>query len=427
MSLRILIATVGGSHQPIVTAIRELQPDFVCFLCSEDDPGTGQKGSWTQITQSGLIIKASSKEEKPTLPNIPTQLALSAEQFEVVKLNPDDLDQAVQTIQAQLRRLMDRFESAELLADYTGGTKTMSAALVAAVLDFPQVMLHIVTGNRSNLVKVEEGMQQGTAVSVESLRFNQQLRNGLKAWQSYGYELSAEALAAMRLPAHPHLRGVHGRLRNLSRALAAWDRFDHPTALTLLQSYQGVIGQTMGLHLTFLKILTSADQRQVPAQWLDLWLNAQRRGAQQRYDDAVARCYRLWEWAAQWLLEQRHGYKTADLPHDLELPFELPINRDGKRPASLLQSWKLVAELDRDPVADFMRQQQERLRDFTQLRNHSILAHGFTPVGAEEWQAMAEWTGTQLLPLLQGEFQRVNLKLDPNRLQLPTSADPFLG
>ncbi|MBF0220418.1 MAG: TIGR02710 family CRISPR-associated protein [Gammaproteobacteria bacterium] len=426
MTQRILISTVGGSHQPIVTAIQALAPDFVCFICSEDDAGTGQKGSWTQITQAGLMIKASFKDEKPTLPNIPTQVGLSAEQFEVVKVNADDLSQATQAMQAHLRQLIVRFNGAEFIADYTGGTKTMSAALVVAALDLPQVELHVVTGNRSNLVKVEDGMQFGTNVTVDSLRFQQQLRNSVAAWQNYGYELSAEALAALRSPTDSHWRGVHGRMRDISGALAAWDRFEHTEALNALQRYQGVIGKQMSLHFTFLKMLTSEDQRRSAAQWLDLWLNASRRGEQQRYDDAVARCYRLWEWAAQWLLQQRHQLNTADLPHDLPLSFELPVNREGKRQASLLQSWKMVAELDNDAVADFMRQQQDTLRDLSQIRNYSMLAHGFTPVNSNDWKKMASWTGEQLLTVLYPEFQRTGMKLTVAQLQLPRSAEPFL-
>jgi len=41
---KVLIVTVGGSHQPIVTAISSLQPDRVIFLCS-----TGNRGSESQV------------------------------------------------------------------------------------------------------------------------------------------------------------------------------------------------------------------------------------------------------------------------------------------------------------------------------------------------------------------------------------------
>ncbi len=40
MTSPILLCTVGGSHQPILTAIRERRPAFVLFFCTDKDPGT---------------------------------------------------------------------------------------------------------------------------------------------------------------------------------------------------------------------------------------------------------------------------------------------------------------------------------------------------------------------------------------------------
>src|SRR5512143_3703278 len=90
----ILICTVGGSHEPILTAIRQTSPDFVCFICSGKDPATGRPGSDVQITGKGSIIKKSPLDEKPTLPNIPTQAGLREEQYEVAEVPADDLEQA---------------------------------------------------------------------------------------------------------------------------------------------------------------------------------------------------------------------------------------------------------------------------------------------------------------------------------------------
>jgi hypothetical protein len=38
-----LVLTVGGSHEPLLAAIDNVQPDYVLFVCSEDDPNTGNK------------------------------------------------------------------------------------------------------------------------------------------------------------------------------------------------------------------------------------------------------------------------------------------------------------------------------------------------------------------------------------------------
>jgi hypothetical protein len=49
-----LYLTVGGSHQPLVTAIQSLRPQRVVFFCTDRDPATDQPGSRTQVEGKGL-------------------------------------------------------------------------------------------------------------------------------------------------------------------------------------------------------------------------------------------------------------------------------------------------------------------------------------------------------------------------------------
>lgn len=82
---KILLATVGGSHAPIVRAIADCRPDFVWFICTD-----GKFGSITQIRGQGNCIKAHPRDEKPTLPNIPTQTGLREDQYGTITVPPDD-------------------------------------------------------------------------------------------------------------------------------------------------------------------------------------------------------------------------------------------------------------------------------------------------------------------------------------------------
>ena len=54
---------------------------------------------------------------------------------------------------------------------------------------------------------------------------------------------------------------------------------------------------------------------------LDLWRNAERRAVQGRYDDAVARCYRMVEWTAQWLLRTRCNVSAVLLTWNSSVDF----------------------------------------------------------------------------------------------------------
>ena len=53
---KFLLCTVGGSHEPVLTAIRALDPDHVVFVCTGRDPGTGRAGSEQQVVGKGLVV-----------------------------------------------------------------------------------------------------------------------------------------------------------------------------------------------------------------------------------------------------------------------------------------------------------------------------------------------------------------------------------
>lgn len=50
---KVLVCTVGGSHEPIVTALRNGRPDHAIFVCSGKDPATGRPGADEQIARVG--------------------------------------------------------------------------------------------------------------------------------------------------------------------------------------------------------------------------------------------------------------------------------------------------------------------------------------------------------------------------------------
>lgn len=190
----VLICTVGGSHQPIVTAITRTRPRFVCFICTGRDPATGQPGSDTQIIGKGSVIKAKASDPTPSLANIPTQTGLGEGQFEVCLVSSDDLDAAYSAISHALTTLRHRFPDAVHVADYTGGTKTMTAALVMAALEIEDVELRLVTGARADLIKVRNGTESSIVASAEHLRLRRAMAPYLAAWDRYAYGESCQGL-----------------------------------------------------------------------------------------------------------------------------------------------------------------------------------------------------------------------------------------
>lgn len=293
----ILFLTVGGSHQPLVTAIRGLQPARVIFFCTESAPG--QRGSRSQVDGKGLCIKTRPQDDKPTLPNIPAQCGLEGGSWDIVAVPGDDLDGAYRSMADAIEREAAAHPRARLLADYTGGTKTMSAALVLAALSRGTIELNFVAGARGDLVKVRDGTQMVAPVAMDAIRLEREMTPFLACWQRYAYDEAARGLAALRVPAQPELRNGLMRAIHFSEALSAWDLFDHAAAFDRLGAYDALASNFLGPRWAGLRMLAStgaADARGEGLRIWDLWLNAQRRAAAGRYDDAVARAYRMLEW-----------------------------------------------------------------------------------------------------------------------------------
>lgn len=415
----ILLCTVGGSHQPVLTSIEENGPGYVCFFCTGRDPETGKQGSIDQVTGKGSVIKANRDDDKPTLPNIAVQAGLTDGGFQTTKVPADDLDGACAAMRACVADLAERFPGARFVADYTGGTKTMTAALVCTALERDDVALQLVSGARSDLVAVRPGTERAMAASVDRLRLDRAMKPYLGAWRRYAYREAAAGLAAIRIAANAPDRARLGLGLALSRALAHWDDFDHAGALALLEVYAGRFSKDLLKRLPDLRLLAGDRPHSVPARLWDLWLNAERRAAQGRFDDAVARWYRLMEWTAQWQLKVGCGADTADFPREL-LPPEVDVkpDRDGKIKVGLRHAWRIAACHLAGPIKTFYAANESMLFDLLELRNESILAHGFRPVRRADWDRVRDWTLQRYLPLLQDLGKRSGLR-SPLR-QLPT-------
>lgn len=415
----VLICTVGGSHQPIVKAIKELKPDFTCFVCSEQDPGTLKPGSYQQIEGKGLCIKRNFNDDKPTMPNIPAQCEMAHENYKILKVPADDLDKAVMEIRKELEELRNKNPEAGVFADYTGGTKTMTAALVTAALHTENVDLHLVTGNRADLIKIKDGSETGSLANVDSIRLEHDMKPFLAAWSRYAYDEAVRGLTKVKSPKDRSLASRLDRARDLSRAFAAWDCFDHQEAKRILEIYPAVIYKELGRHLGVIRILADENSNsREPLYIFDLWRNAQRRACQGRYDDAVARCYRLLEWSAQWFLKTGHNIDTGSIkPEQVPPGIEIAPNRKCVLQASLYTAWLIIAEKnDNSNFSIFASQNLDSLNDLLETRNKSIFAHGFNPVSLNDWQKFETWIEKKFLPVMVEETKAFKIHELPPQL-----------
>ncbi|WP_414582547.1 TIGR02710 family CRISPR-associated CARF protein [Scytonema sp. PCC 10023] len=404
---KILLVTVGGSHQPIVTAIGELQPERVIFLCSD-----GSKGSKSQVIGEGTPCEVRRGTEViERLPNIPKQVQLG-DRFQpdrdvILIQEPDDLSECYLKASLYIQNIQRQSPDAQIMADYTGGTKSMSLGLAMAAVDY-QVTLYVTTATRTNIIKVERGQltEQASVAPVVAQRTIEQFVPVFL--QQYNYPAAIaqlkRLLSSMVLP--PDTRRKIQTLYAYCSGLDAWDRFEHREAWCFLEP-QMKNPEIQKLALFLKRVINSRgqiDQDFDSSNGIqghgyevvqDLLRNAERRTAQERYDDAVGRLYRALELLAQIHLLKSYGIRTGDvntqqLPEYLQEEYEKKRSPDrGKIELGLRESYELLRKLSDNTIGKLYQESGKKILNGLEVRNKSILAHGFKPITASDYQMVS--------------------------------------
>lgn len=399
----ILVITVGGSCQPIITAIRDFQPDFVLFFASG-----GARGSRLMVDGAGSPCSGEA--------SIVTQLELPADHYRVVELNdPDTLDICYKTVRAELNALINQYPNCRHIADYTGGTKTMTVALGLAAVESGWE-LSLVRGARTDLVKVVDGTEMASLANTWEVRIQQRMEEAYTLFNQFAYSSAGELLESLlrSSPLNPDSERTIRNWVGLCRGFDAWDRFDHHRAAQLLAPFQSQVVPQWKL----LKILAGQARGNGYEMVFDLVLNAERRASRGRYDDAVARLYRALEMLAQARMSQltppldSSKLDPALLPESLRAKYEGIDSGSNLKKLGLRQDYELLADLN-DPLGEVFTSMKGRVLDTLDKRNNSILAHGNSPLGQTDYKSMH----THVETLIQNGL--VALKVTRNAAQFP--------
>ncbi|GIV10289.1 MAG: TIGR02710 family CRISPR-associated protein [Fimbriimonadales bacterium] len=407
----VLLLTVGGSCEPVVNAIRQTNPTFVYFICS-----SGPKGSEVVVDGAGKPCKERDKEDQPS---IVQQNHLTPDQYEKVLLDdPDDLDSCFERIDSLSQQINQRFPNARVIANYTGGSKTMSVAL-AIVACQKQWDLQVNRGVRVDLVKVRAGTDAPARVQNIKILLNQYRQQARFCLDRYDYAGAELLLAqALQLNLSSGDQESLNKLRNYCKAFEHWDRFDYATAADLLESLRGKLAGKYLPALRKLRMETLSES----GYWrvYDLLMNAERRAAQKRYDDAVARLYRAMEMLAQTRLTQAHQIDASDvdinrLPEHLREQYaNRTVESNGKVQLALTRSYTLLSELG-DSVGTLYKQKESQVLDAIRKRNYSYLAHGTEPIGETVYNTVRD----ALTEFIEQAIQAVSEAHPPRYPQLP--------
>ncbi len=296
-----------------------------------------------------------------------------------------------------------RGESFQVVVDFTGGTKCMSAAIGIQASRWP-CFFSYVGGN--------ERTKDGVGVVVSGA---EKIVHQANPWDALGHQavedyvvlfdqhafLAAANVAAvtMKRVSRADRKRELASLEQLAKALDAWDRFDHTTSKNLLNSVsksandlRSVLGATRGDRVLngidrLVEHLGQLEQAPPPSghHVLDLLANAKRRKDEGRFDDAVARLYRAIEAIAQVALKNGHGVESTEKVPLEKVP-ESPRTTwaarasEGVVALGLQDDYALLAALG-DPVGKkFQDAGLSGTKSPLVARNRSVLAHGFERV-----------------------------------------------
>ncbi len=157
---------------------------------------------------------------------------------------------------------------------------------------------------------------------------------------------------------------------------------------------------------------------------IDLFLNAQRRASQGQYDDATARLYRCIEMCANLQIDSKGllgpggiNYTAfgMDQSEFLQKFREVSGHPSPQNPPGL-NDLMVMLQVIKDPVGmkfksiNDNKKGKEGLRD---KRNRSILAHGTSPITAEDYHEL-DYAVSSMISLLLGKKDFSSLKNDAN-------------
>jgi hypothetical protein len=401
---RVLIVTVGGSPEPILTAVKLHQPDELIFACSAPPC---ERPSIDQVIGAGTPCRHIVAGVEEWRPNLVSQLKLNGfrEDLQLIGLpEPDNLSDCLQRLRSFVQTLEQRFSQLQLCGDFTGGTKSMSAALAFTLLDC-SATVSVVSGRRDNLIRIErsEGLHIVDPIPLLAHRLIEERLPPLL--EAHFYDRARDLLLDFQRDQSERLSArqqqeLSGLISGLE-ALVLWDCFRWRDALDLAERIQ-FAASWPELWSWWLRVeaATDWDPSDTPVVAItgyelvqDLLLNAERRGRRGWYDDAVARLYRASELLAQTYIRLELG--LAEPPdwtqRELQLASGEPVVNIG---VSGLYRWLQEHEAGRQQgkgdrgLGSLYARQFRELRRLFHSRNASLLGHGLTPISQADWQSL---------------------------------------
>jgi len=298
-----------------------------------------------------------------------------------------------------------KVKEADIIVDFTRGTKAMSAALVLAAVrhDIPNLR-YITSQERDARGMVTPGTEEVSEFSIETIINEKTLERACLFFRNGNFAAASEILPKPEghfavLKTKSVLEKA-SYLRKLSDFYLAWDSLNYKEATKIeipscpLPEFK-LFAPTEKMK-EWVRELASPFPEEYPAKAnrlrllaADLLANGERRIRDGQYEDAYLRAYRVLELVGQLRLFEKE-LDSSNLPPNNKYVQSLrkklqkgknTTNFGKNKEGNLTAGRKLVAQLLKE-MSDPLGQRLLNLgKKYANFRNLSILTHGFEPIG----------------------------------------------
>ncbi|MEX5214300.1 MAG: TIGR02710 family CRISPR-associated CARF protein [Nitrospiraceae bacterium] len=349
---------------------------------------------------AGYTVWVVSEQSYPLAEQMASRLGLAPSEYRIVTLrDKEDVEAAYRDCRALFRDLdtsgypLDRVE-----VDYTSGTKAMTAGLVLAAVASRCGTLSYIGGTRQGGVVVS-GTERLVPIEPRRIWADEGLRLGREFCRALRFDAALTLIDGVQREwlGEEERRFAEG-LRLVATGYGAWDRFEYARAVgeltKLADDPVAELEEFTPDRMIVKRLPNLKPERGLSADRLaDLFNNAGRRLSEGRYDDALARFYRLAEMFAQWILRKDFGIDTADVavekvPEALRVKLVSGRDIDCAIQIGLEWDYRLLSALGHEAGRRFDHGEFAGIGVLLKKRNGSLLAHGLEPIARQDVESL---------------------------------------
>lgn len=286
----------------------------------------------------------------------------------------------------------------QIIMDYTSGTKTMSAAMACCGMFYKKDLISV-GGDRSR-GEVSSGTEIINYQNLYKIYDRISIMRGRRYFNSNRFMQCIDLLERI-----VDVSFDKDSFLNICKSYYSWDNMDFENAYKYLTKADFShldfieIREKLKKNLTALGMIINSRSQNLKNCYIlaSLINNSIRKSEEYKYDDAIARLYRSFELIAQIQLS-KYNIKSSDV--DISILLEKDVSQefidylkkteeDGKIRIGLVADFQLLNELG-DDLGKYFVQNESKIKNLTQKRNNSILAHGLESQTKEDFDQFLE-------------------------------------